>query len=219
MPRMARLVVPGYPHHVTQRGCRRQLTFFDDSDYQAYIALLASLKRHSGVEFLAYCLMPNHAHLVVVPSHEHSLARLFRTVHRRFALRVNAAHDWRGHLWQERFYSCVMDERHTLAAIRYVELNPVRAGLCAKAADWRWSSARAHLYRQSDALVSLAPVCEQIHDWDAYLAEHNAPEFDDRIRLHTRTGRPAGVDAFVEALEIVTGRRLKVQKSGPKSRN
>lgn len=105
MPRMARLVIPGYPHHITQRGCRRQQTFFEPADYRAYMDLVASRKTDAGVDIWGYCLMPNHVHLIAVPLHESSLAKLFRTVHRKYSLQVNAAHDWRGHLWQERFDS------------------------------------------------------------------------------------------------------------------
>jgi putative transposase len=130
VPKFPRLVVPGYPHHVTQRGVRRQQTFFDDTDYRAYIELIKELKLAAGVDIWAYCLMPNHVHLIAVPKAEHGLATLFGTAHHRYAKRVNAIHDWRGHLWQERFYSVVMNESHSLAAMRYVELNPVRAGLC-----------------------------------------------------------------------------------------
>lgn len=129
MPRIARLVVPNHPHHITQRGNRRQRTFFDDSDYRACANLIAKIKAAAGVDVWAYCLMPNHLHIVAVPEHEDSLAKMLRVAHRRHALRVNAAHGWHGHFWQERFHSFVMDETHLLAAVRYVELNPVRAGL------------------------------------------------------------------------------------------
>jgi len=107
MPKFPRLVAPGYPHHVTQRGIRKQQTFFDDSDYRAYIDLIKRLKVAAGVNIWAYCLMPNHVHLIAVPEAQRSLARLFGTAHHRYAKRVNAIHDWRGHLWQERFYSVV----------------------------------------------------------------------------------------------------------------
>ncbi len=218
MPRMARLVVPGYPHHITQRGCRRQQTFFEPADYRAYLDLMANRKADAGVDIWGYCLMPNHVHLIAVPEHKSSLAMLFRTVHRKYSLQVNAAHDWRGHLWQERFYSCVMDEPHLLATFRYVELNPVRAGLCDKAGDWSWSSARAHLFNESDYLVSRTSVTDQIHDWHAFLAEHDAPNIIEAIRAHTRTGRPAGEPHFIENLERLTGKQLRVRRPSSKMR-
>jgi len=118
MPRLARLVVPGYPHHITQRGSRRQQTFFDVADYRAYLDLMIRFKEGAGVEIWAYCLMPNHVHLVAVPQQAQSLARLFRITHQCYARRVNTARGWNGHLWQERFHSFVMDELHPLAAVR-----------------------------------------------------------------------------------------------------
>lgn len=217
MPRMARIVVPGYPHHVTQRGNRRQRTFFEDADYQAYIDLLNELSGAAGVDVWAYCLMPNHVHVIAVPQHEQSLAKLFGVAHHRYALRVNTIHDWRGHLWQERFHSFVMDEAHLLAAVRYVELNPVRADLCARADDWRWSSVHAHLRDTSDGLVTTVPMFERISDWRRYLSEEDAPNLLDNLRKHTRTGRPAGDEMFIERLEEATGRRLRRRKPGPKA--
>ena len=124
MARMPRLVVPGYPHHVTQRGNRRMKTFFGDRDYQYYLELLSDTKEEAGIEVWAYCLMPNHVHFVVVPRLEDSLSRLFRSVHRHYSRAINFRENWKGHLWQERFHSFVMDERYLLATVRYVELNP-----------------------------------------------------------------------------------------------
>src|SRR5210317_374899 len=130
MARMPRLVIPHYPHHVTQRGVRRQKTFFSDADYKTYLDLLATAKDGVGADIWAYCLMPNHVHHVIVPGKEDSLAALFSDAHRRYTRRINFREGWRGHLWQERFHSFVMDERHLNATVRYVELNPVAAGLC-----------------------------------------------------------------------------------------
>lgn len=217
MPRMARLVVPGYPHHVTQRGSRRQTIFFGKSDYQAYIDLICELKEEAGVQIWAYCLMPNHVHIVAVPDGKKSLAKLFGVAHHRYARRINSTNGWRGHLWQERFYSFVMDEAHLLAAVRYIELNPVRAGLCQRAEQWQWSSVHAHLNDSSDRLVNSAAMNSIVSDWRRFLEEEQADEQLETIRNHTRTGRPAGSRKFVEKLEGLTGRRLRRQKPGPKS--
>ena len=216
MPRMARLVVPDYPHHITQRGSRRQRTFFGDEDYQAYIDLLCELKADAGVDIWAYCLMPNHLHLVAVPQRKESLAILLRVTHHRYALRVNAMHGWQGHLWQERFFSTVMDDAHLLAAVRYVELNPVRAGLCKRADDWRWSSVHAHLNDAPDNLVTTFVMRDRICDWYKYLSEDSSPEQLESLRQSTKTGRPVGSDEFVGRLEDLTGRRLRRQKPGRK---
>lgn len=214
MPRMPRLVVPGYPHHVTQRGSRRQVTFFRPNDYRAYRQLLADAKASAGIEVWAYCLMPNHVHLIVVPVRGDSLAALFREAHRRYTRRVNLREGWRGHLWQERFHSSVMDEAHLLAAVRYTELNPVRAGLCHHPMDWAWSSVHAHCAGSDDALVTVKPMLDRIHDWPRYLRTDSDPSQLNAIRQHAKTGRPLGGDAFVRQLEDLTGRRLRLAKPG-----
>ena len=145
MPRTARLVVPGIPHHVTQRGNRRQPTFFRDEDYALYLRLLRHWTAQAGTRVWAWCLMPNHVHLILVPAHEYGLRAALGETHSRSTRHVNQREDWRGHLWQSRFASFPMDEEWLVACARYVELNPVRAGLAARPEDWRWSSARAHL--------------------------------------------------------------------------
>jgi putative transposase len=218
MPRMARVVIPDYPHHVTQRGNRGQRTFFEAADYRAYLDLIADLKDRAGVEIWAYCLMPNHVHLVAVPKHSWSLAKLFGLAHYRYARRANAVNNWTGHLWQARFHSFVMDENHLLAAVRYVELNPVRAGLCERPEQWRWSSARAHIHKNFDGLLSLDAMQDRIDDWRQYLCEEDRPEITDALRRHSRTGRPAGGSEFIDKLEEMTGRRLRPCKPGPAKR-
>jgi len=215
MPKFPRLVVPDYPHHVTQRGARRQQTFFDEADYQAYVELVAGLKVNAGAKIWAYCLMPNHVHMIVVPDEKQSLAKLFGTAHHRYAKRVNALHDWRGHLWQERFFSVVMDEAHTLAAIRYVELNPVRAGLVRRAEDWQWSSVHRHLGNHSDSLVDDSVLCEAISDWCGFLSQPNSTDFEKSLRSQTSCGRPTGDDRFIEVLERKTARRIRRFSPGP----
>ncbi|MGB2823526.1 MAG: transposase, partial [Phycisphaerae bacterium] len=153
MARLARVVAPGYPHHVMQRGNRRQKTFFSVGDYSAYLELLAEWCGKCGVEVWAYCLMPNHVHLVVVPATADGLRRGIGEAHRRYTRRINFRKGWRGHLWQGRFASFVMDEDYLLEAVRYIEMNPVRAGLAATADAWRWSSAAAHVAGRDDVLV------------------------------------------------------------------
>lgn len=216
MPKMARLVIPDFPHHVTQRGGRGQRTFFEESDYSTYVDILQALKPPARVEVLAYCLMPNHIHVIAVPRDEQGLARLFGTAHHRYARYINERHGWQGHLWQERFHSFVMDENHLLAAVRYVELNPVRAGLCGRAEDWRWSSVRAHLGITVDNLISQSPILEQISDWRAYLDQNVRDDLIEDLRKHTRTGRPAGDEEFLKRLEDMTGRKIRRRKPGPK---
>ena len=216
MARIARVVAPGYPHHVTQRGCRRQQTFFADRDYQRYLDLLQDAKAKAGVSVWAYCLMPNHVHLVIVPETEQGLSTFLAQPHRQYAMEVNRRQRWKGHLWQERFHSYVMNENHLRAAVRYIELNPVRAKLCSAARDWKWSSATAHLGGQDDGIVDVRPMLERIDNWEQYLSASEVEIANDIIRKHSRSGRPAGDEKFIDALEQLTQRRLKKQKPGPK---
>jgi len=210
---MARVVIPGYPHHVTQRGNRRQTVFFSDEDYLHYVDLLAEYTALSETEVWAYCLMPNHVHLVMVPKHEDGLRAALGEAHRRYTRRINFRNGWRGHLWQERFHSFVMDERYLVATVRYVELNPVKAQLCREPGDWPWSSARAHLEGKDDRLVNVGPMLERVGDWSHYLAGDPVAS-DEVIERHTRTGRPLGSGAFVERLETATGRSLAPKRPG-----
>jgi len=216
MPRMARLVVPGYPHHVTQRGSRKQPTFFCDDDFRDYLSILGSQLRRAATEIWAYCLMPNHVHLVAVPTRDDSLANLFRTAHSLYAARINSRHGWQGHLWQERFHSFVMDETHLLATVRYVEMNPVRAGMCRRPQDWPWSSVHAHLTNRNDPMVSRTPILSRISDWAAFLGAPPAGPTNDDLRRHTRSGRPGGHPYFILELEALSGRRLHKRRPGPK---
>jgi putative transposase len=219
MVRLARVVVPGVPHHVTQRGNRRLETFFSDADYRAYIALLAEHCRDARVAVWAYCLMPNHVHLILVPAHEDGLRRALGEAHRRYTRRVNFRQGWRGHLWQERFHSFPMDEEYLLAAARYVELNPVRAGLAKQARAWAWSSARAHLAGRDDGLVETAPLLERVGDWKAFLRGGVEAAVLAEMRGRERTGRPLGSPEFVARLEALTGRALSPRKRGPPPRS
>jgi putative transposase len=216
MARLARVVVPGVPHHVTQRGNRRLQTFFSAADYRAYRALLAEHCADAGVAVWAYCLMPNHVHLILVPSDEDGLRRALGEAHRRYTRRVNFREGWRGHLWQERFHSFPMDEQWLLAAARYVELNPVRARLAKAARGWAWSSAKAHLKGEDDGLVAVAPLLERVGDWKAFLKGGIEEPTLEAIRAGERTGRPLGSAEFIARLEAQTGRVLALKKRGRK---
>ena len=216
MARMPRLVVPGLPHHVTQRGARRMKTFYNTGDYLSYLDLIVEFKTIAGVDIWAYCLMPNHVHLVVVPEEKDSLAILFRHVHRLYTREINVRQGCTGHLWQERYHSFVMDESHLLATVRYAELNPVRARLCGRPEDWLWSSVHAHLAEEDDAVVSVAPMLQRVADWKVYLSQALNDNELERIRAHGRSGRPAGDGGFVEQLQLLTGKELIRRKPGPK---
>lgn len=214
MPRQPRLVIPGVPHHVTQRGNRRQPTFFSDSDYQAYARLLKQYCSNAGTAIWAWCLMPNHVHLILVPSHEDGLRAALGEAHRRYTSAINAREDWRGHLWQSRFASFPMDETHLVACARYVELNPVRAGLVKRPEEWRWSSARAHLGLSGDGFTEVAPLLERIPDWRALLDGGLEESAREAIRARERSGHALGDDAFLERLGAVTGRPITPRPRG-----
>ena len=214
MPRTARIVAPGLPHHVTQRGNRRQQTFFSDHDYAAYRDLLSDRCKAHGVQVLAWCLMPNHVHLALVPSTEASLGTALGETHAAYTRRINRREGWRGFLWQGRFSSVVMDERHLLAAARYIELNPVRARLVDAPPDWRWSSARAHLTARPDGLVDIDPMLDRLPDWAEFLAGDMPDAELDAIRAAERTGRPLGAGAFIARLETELGVSLTARPRG-----
>ena len=218
MARMARVVIPGYPHHVIQHGNRKQKTFFCDEDYLYYIQLLSQYSVEAETDVLAYCLMPNHVHLVMVPGREGGLREAMAETHRRYTRRINLREGWCGHLWQERFHSFIMDEYYLLAAVRYVERNPVTAGLCACPHQWRWSSAKAHIRGKDDGLVRVAPMLERVDDWRSYVSDNERYYREiNLIERHARTGRPLGHKTFVKKLESITGGSLAPRKPGRKA--
>jgi putative transposase len=216
MARIARVVAPGLPHHITQRGNRRQATFFCAEDYQVYIDLVREWCGYWRVEVWAYCLMPNHVHLIAVPPSEEGLRRAIGEAHRRYTRRVNFREGWRGHLWQGRFASFPLDEGYLLAAARYIEQNPVRAGLAGTPWEYPWSSAAAHVAGEDDRLAKAAPLLGLVTDWKGFLCAE-APEDDlGPLRRHERSGRPLGRESFVAALERRLNRTLQRGRPGPK---
>lgn len=214
MARSARVVALGFPHHVIQRGNRRQQTFFSDDDYQLYLRLLSRYANGCFVDVWAYCLMPNHVHLIVVPHTDEGLARAIGGTHRGYTSSINTREGWQGYLWQGRFSSYPMDEHYTVAAARYIEMNPVRANLVKRPLDWRWSSARAHIDRRDDGLLTTQPLLGMVGDWEAFLEEETLYITD--IRNHAKAGRPLGSKDFVSELENELDRELSRKKPGPK---
>ena len=217
MARLPRLVLPGYPYHVTQRGNRRQQVFLGDADYVLYRDLLAEAARRAGAQIWAYCLMPNHVHVIVVPSDEDGLRRTFADAHRRYTGFINARQRWTGHLWQGRFGAVVMDEEHLGHAMRYVALNPVRARLVDRAEDWPWSNVRAHFAGVDDALVTVRPALDRYDDFAAFLGTPaDYTEAWQALRKSETSGRPIGACDWIEEIEKRTGRTLAPQRRGPK---
>jgi putative transposase len=219
MARLPRIVVPGVPHHVTQRGNRRQRIFHGDADYALYLDLLAERCRHNEVSVWSYCLMPNHVHLIMTPATAEGLSRAVGEAHRRYTAYINARERVTGHLFQSRFNSVAMDEPHLLAALRYVAMNPVEAQLVAKAVDWPWSSARAHVKGCDDVLVRAAAVRERIPDFAKFLEEEPDPDAKARLLSGQTIGRPLMSDSRLQALERSLGRRLRPLPRGPKPKS
>ena len=216
---MARAVVPGIPHHITQRGNRRQQTFFIDEDYHTYLELLAEWCGRYQVDIWAYCLMPNHVHMIAVPKTVDGLNLAIGETHRRYTRQINFREGWRGHLWQGRFASFIMNEAYLLACTRYVELNPVRAGLVKTAEEWLWSSAHSHMKGEDDLVVKTKPILDIVGiSWKEFLSFDVQETEIELLRKHERTGRPLGDNPFVEKLELLLNRKLRPQKPGPKSK-
>jgi len=217
MSRVARIVVPGFPHHVTQRGNRQASVFESDGDHRVYLRFLGQYAARHGLAVWAYCLMRNHVHLVVVPEREDSLGLALRDTHTVYAMYFNERTENSGHVWQGRFYSCPLDEAHLWAAVRYIERNPVRAHLVERAEEYPWSSAAAHCGLLATPLLSTGfPPAGVIENWSQWLADKENDEATTRVRRHTHTGRPCGSTTFVDRLEHLLSRSLRCQKRGPK---
>lgn len=221
MARLARVVAVGVPHHVTQRGNARQFILASDADRNAYLGLLRQSITLHGVDLIGYCLMSNHVHLIAVPEKAEGLGLALKNAHGRYAAYWNASHHSTGHVWQGRYYSCPLDEPHSWEALRYTELNPVRAGMVDTAASWEWSSAIGHC---SASLGSEWLAMEMWRQrwcdasWRGYLDAGQSESKLVAIRHSTHTGRPLGGAEFVRALESETKRTLTLQKRGPRKK-
>ena len=220
MPRIARVVAKGYPHHVTQRGNYRQPVFEEEGDYVQYLEWLKDYGKKYSLKIWAYCLMTNHVHFVCVPAKEDSLSRTFNSLHMRYSQYFNQKKMLKGHLWQGRFYSCILDERHTYAAVRYIENNPVRAGIVRKPQKYKWSSASSHINKEKNPVLSQDCYLEkEIEDWLEYLKEKEDEQIIRNIRSCSMTGRPCGDDRFMKKLERLFGRRLRALPWGRPRKN
>jgi putative transposase len=215
MARIARIVVPGIPHHIVQRGVRRMDVFFRNTDRTEYLKQLSEQGKRFGVEYIAWCLMTNHVHLVAVPRQEDSLAKGIGEAHRRYTRFVNFREGWRGYLFQGRFHSFPLEGDYSLGAVRYVLRNPVRAGLVREPWDYRWSSARWFIgARTDDSLAVPSDLFADITDRRSFLLQEE--EAITEFRRHARTGRPLGSESFLVHLERSTGRDLLPKRRGPK---
>ena len=208
----------GVPYHVTQRGNRQGSVFFTDDDRRGYLRLLRDYSTKHSIEVLAYCLMTNHVHLVVVPEHGSDLHRALKPIHMRHAQRINRLRGWKGHLWQGRYFSSALDDTYLWAAIRYVERNPVRAGMVPRSEQYQWSSAAAHCGSTSDPVLTQSKPWQmrlaQIGNWRAWLAAGDEEGSLDMLRRHVNKGLPCGAPDFLDRLESATGRTLTARPRG-----
>jgi len=220
MPRTLRIRLAGVPNHVTHRGNQRRQIFFDERDYRHYLTLLANYARMFSMHVWAYCLMPNHVHLLVVGEHPDSISRAIGNTQRVFARRCHRDARVTGHFWGTRHYAAPLDEPHVWAAVRYIERNPVRACLVTQATTYPWSSAAAHAGLRHDPLLDSArPFPGPVGDWAAWLSIDIEAATVDTLRRNTTLGRPTGSETFVTELERRTGRRLRRRKPGPPPRS
>jgi len=220
MPRIARVVVPGIPHHITQRGVRSMTIFFSDRDRQNYLELLHFQGSKYGLHYASYVLMDNHVHLVVIPDREDSLRKAVGEAHRLYTVGMNRRLDTKGYFFQGRPFSCPMDEEYFHTALRYVERNPVRAKMVRQPWEYRWSSARFHC-----GLIDEDPIIDvNCHSalgldngqWCEFLRV-DPPEMHF-LQANTKTGRPCGTRSFIDELERSTGRILCPRTPGRKKR-
>ncbi len=218
MPRLPRVVLPGCPHHVINRGNRRQIVFFSDKDKRAYYNILKRETNKVGIIIWTYCLMDNHVHLIAVPESKDALAKGIGEAERKYSRIINLRYDWKGHLWQERFKSNPMGEDYLYSAVRYIERNPVREGIVEKAEDYYFSSAKAHVFGENDELLSDFYLTSEIPDWASYLREETNESEKELFRSHAHSGHPLGDDEFIENLERMMGMSLRKKKPGPKKK-
>ncbi|MEG3618390.1 transposase [Magnetovibrio sp. PR-2] len=217
MARLARVVVPGAPHHIIQRGVNDEQVFMSDDDYKLYIELMSEWCAKHKVKVLAYALMPNQVQLVVVPKTANGLARAIGEAHRRYARTVNTRENWAGYLWHGRFQSYPLDTAHTLPACAYVERRPQATGAAKTARTYKWSSAKAHLNGKDDALVTVAPMLKKAKGgWGDVIKGKDDADMAKALESHLSTGRPLGSDKFLDKVEAQLGRTLRPQKRGRK---
>ncbi len=208
MPRQARSVFANIPHHVTQRGNRQSDVFFSNADKDYYLKLLKRYAQDHEVEVLAYCLMTNHIHLILMPSTDDGLQKVLKPLHMRYAQYINKKNDWTGHLWQGRYFSSALDEQYAYHAFRYVENNPVQAKMVKKAVDYHYSSARHHCGLDIDKLISDYDIGVLTSAYDDYLDQTVDQKSVEVLQRNINKGLPCGSDGFIEKLGKSLGRDL-----------
>jgi len=218
MPRIGRIVGVDLPHHITQRGNYRQDIFEDDKDYEKYLTLLKAESDKYGLSIVAYCLMANHVHFIVIPDRSESMANGFKYLNMKYSQYFNKKKGERGHLFQGRFFSSVMDERYTIACARYIERNPARAKIVKNPWEWRWSSARTHCAMDNRDDLSVKKLFSNIEfrqdEWKRFITQEDNPEEVKRIKKETIRGRPIADINFIDKLGKLLKRKLTVKSKG-----
>lgn len=213
MPRQARIVIPGVAHHVIQRGNYQQAVFEEEQDHRTYSYWFKQYAAKYQVEVLAYCLMTNHVHFILIPKTEDGLARLFNTAHMRYAQYINMKRKTQGHLWQGRFYSCLMDDAHVYRGIRYVERNPVRAKMVRQAWNYVWSSAKTHVGKETGIIPLAKSLSMSGAEWEEYVSDPD-DEMVKWLRQMTQRGLAIGEERFLNKMEARLGCSLRPRKAG-----
>lgn len=215
MPRTARIVIPEVPHNVTQHGNNYQYILKSDTFKKKYIELLKYKSNLNEMYILSYCLMDNHVHFVVIPHYSYSMARTFGQTNMMFSQYYNKITGYKGHVWQDRFYSCPMDREHLYEAIRYVEMNPVRANIVKEPMDYKWSSARGHINKIKDPLITgKHDIVDDIDDWYNYLLNNPDENMMKSIQNGTQKGIPAGDEVFISKIEKLIRKSFKINPVG-----
>jgi len=211
MVRRARIVVPGLPHHITQRGNNKQDVFFTEEDRSYYLKLLQEKSEQYGFLVQGYCLMTNHVHIIGTPKTKQSLSKTIGRTNYQYTQYINKLHNRSGHLWQSRYYSCILDENHNKEALRYVELNPVKTAITKTPWEYQWSSCKAHIGEVETTLLEMSnfKTEEEFKNWKLYLLEKQNLKKLKQIKLHLQTGRPLGTDSFLSKLEAKLNMRLR----------
>lgn len=217
VPRSARFVLPGVAHHVVARGVDGHKLFFSNRDKERYLKLFALIASEEGVLIHGYCLMSNHVHWLVTPTKAESLARLFHRLHTRWAMYVNRSRERKGHLFQGRYHSTPVNEQHFWVALRYIEVNPRRAGITPNIKDFRYSSAYAHLTGNPDPFLTLMLETWRHRftpkTWAIFLEETDL-EATNMLRRAARSCQPVGPEGWIAALESTYSRRLHPHPPG-----
>jgi len=217
MPRYARIVVPRVAHHVTQRGNKKQKVFFNNADREFFLEKLLKYSLKAELDIISYCLMDNHTHLIVVPKCHDSLAKTFKPLHMLYSQRLNKKSAITGRNWQGRCFSSPMDYNYTFNTIKYLCLNPVKAGMVFRSEDYEWLSARCHLNKEVSDILTANENWLKLAHFAVRDIQNNQSDFgkySEIINQNMHRNLPMGSSRFIDKLEKKFNRALRFKKSG-----